>query len=108
MPNMQGEMKESIMPLSPGVKFGGKSLEDLLGSILETPGKKLGPMRLTSFNPEEETLRLHGVKTGQPIETNPDDFAKLLHSGDVERQGAAMNQGLTLQQLVGKLGRMLK
>lgn len=104
---LQPPDKLGIMPLGPGVRLGGKSLEDLLGSVLETPGRRgaLSSMRVSGYDPEEETLRLHNTKTGTPIDTDATDLAKLMHSGSVERQGASTNAGLSLESLIRKMSK---
>lgn len=99
-------MMRGEMPLGPGAKIGGKALEDLLGEILQTPSKAAGlpsSFRVSSYDPEESTIRMFGADSGAPYEVTGDDLAKLMHTNAVERQGQNLNQGLSLQSLIKKL-----
>lgn len=94
----------SALPAAAIVDPSSKSLMDLLGEVL-VPNKGSGlpaRLRLTSYNPSEGTAMLHGVGTGQPVESSIDDLMKLHRSGVLSREGPP-TEGLSIPALISRL-----
>lgn len=97
------------MPMTMLRNASAKPLTEMLGEILTPNVKGSGlpaRMRLTGYSPLEQTVSLHGVGNGQPIESSIQEFQRLHDAGAIMREGPS-TEGLSVAALVKRLRAML-
>lgn len=94
---------------APVLKAGGKALSDRLGEILASTAEGTGlpsRLRLTSYDPVSKLVHFHGVDGAEPFEATATQLDRLLRGGQLAPEPGPYD-GLSLQQMIGRLLRMV-